>query len=176
VTLRATVSQYRWPIYLGGLLVMSVLAHGILVYVATRPDTPRPMPDFYERAMAWDADAAVQESSRQLGWAVTYRLPQDTPHTPGMPRPVDLEVRDADGEPLRDLEATLFAVRPSDSRLNQSGDLTELPHDPGHYRALLRLDHPGLWEFHLEARRGALRFVHDERFTLAPAGLEAAAP
>ena len=33
------LSEYRWPIGLGGLLAMSVIACGVLVWVATRPDS-----------------------------------------------------------------------------------------------------------------------------------------
>ena len=44
------ISEYRWPIYLGGLLSMSVVACGVLVWVATRPDSPRPIKGYYEAA------------------------------------------------------------------------------------------------------------------------------
>jgi len=49
------ISEYRWPIYLGGLLAMSIVSSGVIVWVATRPDTPRPMQGYYEAARAWDA-------------------------------------------------------------------------------------------------------------------------
>ena len=86
------ISEYRWPIYLGGLLTMSVVSSGVIAWVATRPDTPRPMKDYYETARAWDANEAVEEASRQMGWSVRYELPSDVPHFAGMPRPVDVRV------------------------------------------------------------------------------------
>jgi len=169
VNLRATISQYRWPIYLGGILTMSVMAQGTLVYVATRPDVALPMRDYYQRSLEWDADAAVLAASRQLGWAVRFRVPTDAPHLPGSPRPVDILIHDRDGQPVLGLQGSLQALRPADSRLNQSGALTEIPHLPGTYRTLLRLDQPGLWDFRLEARRDALRFLHSARVSLAAA-------
>jgi nitrogen fixation protein FixH len=160
------LSEYRWPIYLGGLLAMSVVASGVIVWVATRPDTPRPMKGYYEAARAWDADDAVEQASRQLGWSVRYEIPSDVPHFPGMPRPVDVRVADRDGRPVSGLSGTLFAIRPSNTRLSQSGDLTALPQTPGNYRTLVRIDASGVWELRIDARQGALRFVHAARVTL----------
>jgi nitrogen fixation protein FixH len=160
------VSEYRWPIYLGSLLAMTVVACGVLVWVATRPDTPRPIENYYEAARAWDADEAAEEASRQLGWTVRYGLPSGVPHFPGMPRPVDVRVADRNGRPVSGLAGHLFAIRPSDARLNQTGELVELPQDAGSYRTLVRLDEPGTWELRIDARQQALRFVHAARLTL----------
>ncbi len=160
------VSAYRWPIYLGSLLAMSVVACGVLVWVATRPDSPRPIKGYYETAKAWDADEAVEDASRQLGWTVRYELPSDVPHYAGMPRPVDVRVATRDGNPVSGLSGRLLALRPSDTRLNQEGSLTELPQQPGTYRTLVRLDEPGAWEIRVDARQQALRFVHAARLTV----------
>jgi hypothetical protein len=160
------VSEYRWPIYLGSLLAMSVIASGVIAWVATRPDTPHPIKGYYEAAQAWDADEAVEAASRQLGWAVRYELPEDVPHVAGMPRPVDVRVADRDGTPVSGLAGHLYAIRSSDSRLNQSGVLVELPQTPGRYRTLVRIDAPGAWELRIDVRQAALRFVHAARLTV----------
>ncbi len=165
-----TLSEYRWPIYLGGLLAMSVGASGVLVWVATRPDSPRPIKGYYEAARAWDIDEAVADASRQLGWTVRYELPSDVPHYRGMPRPVDVRVADRDGTPVSGLAGKLFVIRLSDTRLNQSGDLTELPQQPGSYRTLVLLDEPGAWELRIDTRQQALRFAHSARLTLPGGG------
>ena len=168
------ISEYRWPIYLGGLLAMSVVSSGVIVWVATRPDTPRPIQGYYEAAQAWDAGEAVEEASRQLGWSVRYELPGDVPHVAGMPRPVDVRVADRDGTPVSGLAGRLFAIRSSDTRLNQTGELVALPQTPGRYRTLVRIDAPGAWELRLDVRQAALRFVHAARLTVPadPAGPE----
>lgn len=163
------ISEYRWPIYLGGLLSMSVIASGVLVWVATRPDVPRPIRGYYEAARAWDADEAVAEASRQLGWTVRYELPAGVPHVRGMPRPVDVHVADREGRPVSALSGRLLAIRPADTRLNQAGDLVEIPQAPGSYRTLVRIDEPGAWELRIDARQQALRFVHAARIDV-PAG------
>ncbi len=177
MTLVRLVSAYRWPIFIGGLLAMSIGSSAVIVWVATRPDTPRPIPGYYEAAQGWDADEAVAAASRQLGWSVRYELPAGVPHVPGMPRPVDVHVADRDGQPVTGLAGRLFAIRPADTRLNQAGDLVALPHAPGSYRTLVRLDVAGEWELRIDARLAALRFVQAARFTvpLEPADGEGAA-
>jgi hypothetical protein len=51
-------------------------------------------------------------------------------------------------------------------RLNQTGELTELPHRAGVYRTLVLLDEPGTWELRIDARQQALRFVHAARVSI----------
>ena len=160
------LSEYRWPIYLGSLLAMSIVSSGVIVWVATRPDTPRPMKGYYEAARAWDADEAIEEASRQLGWSVRYQLPSDVPHVAGMPRPMDVYVADRDGNPVSGLTGSLFAIRPSDTRLNQTASLVALPQSPGSYRTLVRVDAPGAWDVRIDMRQGSLRFVHSARLTI----------
>jgi hypothetical protein len=166
VKILKVLSDYRWPIFIGGLLSMSIVASGVIVWVATRPDAPRPIKGYYESARAWDADEAVEAASRQLGWSVSYALPADVPHYPGMPRPVDVRVVDRQGLPVAGLQGRLFAIRPSDTRLNQTGDLVALPQSPGTYRTIVRMDVAGEWEVRIDVSQAALRFVDAARLTV----------
>lgn len=168
------LSDYRWPIYIGAHLTMSIVACGVLVWVATRPDAPRPIPAYYETAEAWDQDEAIEESSRALGWTVRYELPADVPHVPGMPRPIDVHVATPSGDPVSGLTGRLIAIRPADSRLSQSGDLVALPGQAGAYRTLVLVDEPGAWDFRLDAKQQALRFVSGTRVTVSAADAAAA--
>jgi hypothetical protein len=161
------VSDYRWPIYIAGHLTMSVIACGVLVWVATRPDVPRPIPGYYQAAQTWDVDEAIERASRDLGWTVQYELPEGLPLVPGMPRPVDVTVADRAGRPVSGLAGRLSAIRPSDARFNQRGELVELPTIAGRYRTLVRIDRPGAWEFRLDTTQQALRFVHAARLSVA---------
>jgi nitrogen fixation protein FixH len=161
------LSENRWPLYLSGLLGMAICAYGVLIYVATRPNAPRPLPRYYETSQRWDADAAVEAASRQLGWTVTYDLPAGVPHVAGTPRPIDVRVVDRNGQGIAGLAGRLLAVRPSDSRMNDAGELFAIPQQPGAYRALVHVDEPGLWELRVDAKQGAVRFVHAARVTIA---------
>jgi hypothetical protein len=160
------LSEYRWPIYIAGHLTMSVGACAVLVWVATRPDAPRPIQGYYQAAQAWDIDERTEEASRQTGWSVRYEMPAGVPHVPGMPRPVDVTVVDRNGRPVEGLGGRFLASRPSDSRLNERGNLFGIPNVPGGYRTLVRLDEPGTWEFHLDTRHQGIRFVHAARINV----------
>jgi nitrogen fixation protein FixH len=161
------LSEYRWPAFIGGLLSMSILACAVLVWVATRDDSPRPIAGYYEAARAWDATEAEEDASRQLGWTVQFDLPSDVPHFRGMPRPLDVTVMDRAGAPVSGLAGRLLAVRPSDARLNQQGVLIEIPTQAGRYRTLVRMDEPGAWDLRLDTTQQRLRFVHTVRWQLA---------
>jgi nitrogen fixation protein FixH len=168
------ISEYRWPIYLAGLLTMPVIASAVIVYVATRPDTPRPIKGYYESAQAWDADEAVEQASAQLGWTVQFELPADVPHFTGMPRPIDVRVADRTGKPVTGLTGRFFAIRPSDTRLNQTTPVTAVPQEPGRYRTIVLMDAPGAWDVRLDLTMGPTRFVHAARLAV-PAAAEGAA-
>ena len=165
--LRTLLSEYRWPLYLSSLLAMSLVAYGVLVWVATRPSTPRPLAGYYEASQEWDADEAVAAASRALGWTVRYELPAGVPHVAGTPRPVDVRIVDREGRGVPGLTGRLFALRAAEARRNPPGELVALPHEAGSYRALLRVDGPGAWDFRLDARRDGQRFVHSARVAVA---------
>jgi len=167
-TLRRFVSENRWPLYLSGLLGMAIAAYAVLIFIATRPSAPRPIPRYYEASQRWDVDEAAEDASRQLGWKVTYDIPKGVPHVAGMPRPVDVRVVDREGGGITGLTGRLFVTRPSDQRRSQSAPLVGLPHQAGSYRALVVVDQPGAWEFRVDAKQDALRFVHSARVTVAP--------
>ena len=158
----------RWPLYLSGLLAMAIAAYAVLIYVATRPSAPRPIPRSYEAALRWDVDEAVAEASRALGWSVRYEIPAGVPHVAGTPRPIDVRVADREGKGIAGLVGRLLVVRPSDQRLSQSAPLVGLPQEPGRYRALVVVDQPGAWEFRVDATQGEMRFVHAARVDVAP--------
>jgi hypothetical protein len=160
------IADYRWPIYIGGLLMMPIVACGVLVWVATRPDAPRPIERYHQAAQSWDASEAIEDASRQSGWSVRYALPSDLPIMRGMPRPVDVTVVDRGGRPVSGLAGDLLAIRPSDTRLNQRATLVEMPSHDGRYRTLVRLDHPGAWELRLDTHQDSVRFVHSARVTV----------
>ena len=168
MSITRTLDAYRWPIFLASLLVMTMGASAVIVYVATRPDSPRPIPGYYEAARKWDVDEAVADASRQLGWTVHYEFPADVPHYPGMPRPIDVMVATREGQPVTGLSGHLFAIRPSDTRLNASAELFAEPRQPGRYRALIRMDMPGNWDVRIDTKQQALRFVDAARLAVLP--------
>ena len=163
------VSDYRWPMILSSLIILSITAQGMIVLFATSSEAPMPEKDFYEKSLKWDEVSALTESSKKLGWSVEYSLPEGNQFLPGMARPLDICVKDDAGKPVSGLVGKMFAVRPSETRLNTSGILTELSHKPGNYRTLITFGAYGLWEMALDANYGKQRFVNRTRIDVRSA-------
>ena len=64
MSVRQFISAYRWPMLLIGLLAMSITAQAVLVFVATRRDSPAPIDNYYQRAQAWDAGRTLLRAPR----------------------------------------------------------------------------------------------------------------
>ena len=168
--LRQFVSARRWPMFVIGILMMSITAQGIMVFIATRPNSPQPIEDYYDRSLAWDAEAAVIAASRDLGWRVKIDIPQGKQYAVTAQRPVDVTIVDRSGQPVTGLIGQLHAERPADTPKNSHSYLIELPHAPGTYRTLARLAAPGLWTFNLDTRVGKTRFVDSSRVVVPDSG------
>ena len=84
VKLLRLISDYRWPIYIGGHLTMSVVACGVLVWVATRPDAPRPDPGLLRggASRGTPTKPSWTPAGSSAGRCATT-LPTDVPHYRG---------------------------------------------------------------------------------------------
>jgi nitrogen fixation protein FixH len=158
--------ERRWPIGLQVMMAVTIGANAVLLFLATRPDASRPLPDWYERAVDWDETQAIQESSRALGWVATWDVPTGAEYTQGMPRPVDLVLKDRHGRPITGLVGQVRAVRPADAALDNEAEIVELPQAPGSYRCLLRFAADGLWELDATVRQGELTWVDSHRLDI----------
>lgn len=148
------VSKYRWPIGIVGIVLCFFIADGLLIYSALRDhDAIAPPEGYYERAVNHDQIAAKVQRAKQAGLEAQISV-AEVP-IPTMPRRVDIRVEDAKGQPVSGLEGKLTAIRPSDARLTNDANLIAVPGHAGLYRLLLKLPVPGLWEFELDAHRGA---------------------
>ena len=120
--------------------------------------------------MRWDADKAVLEQSRRLGWKVRVEVPLGEQYDLATRRPVDITVADRDGSPVTALEGRVLTLAPTREGEGGESALVELPHAPGRYRTLAPLTGPGLWDLTIDSARGDIRFIHRERIELAVGG------
>jgi hypothetical protein len=65
-----------WPLALAGVLGLTVVANGVLLYTA-RSDAVAIEPDYYRKALAWDSAMAQARRNVGLGWRVEGRLEPD---------------------------------------------------------------------------------------------------
>ena len=146
------LQRNSWPI---GILLVTLAfftIDGALIITAFRDEASAPEAQYYEKALQYDKLRQSSLRSSEAGWKADITV-ASVP-LPGMPRRVDLVLRDQQGQPVSGLHGTLTAIRPADARLSNSAQLLEVPGQQGTYRLLLKVPARGLWEFQLEARKG----------------------
>lgn len=147
------IRNHAWPIGIGMVVLSFVTLDGALIFTAFRDKATAPEDNYYEKAVQYDRLKTSTIRMNEAGWTAEVAV-ADVP-LQGMPRRVDLIVRDRIGGPVSGLQGTLTAVRPADARLSNSGAFVPVPGEEGRYRLLLKMPARGLWEFQLDARKGA---------------------
>lgn len=146
------IRENSWPIGIAMVIAAFVTLDGALVFTAFSDKTIAPEDNYYDKAVRYDELRSASLRTSEAGWKAEVGV-AEVPLA-GMPRRVDLTVRDRGGRPVTGLKGTMTAVRPADARLENRGDLIEVPGQEGVYRLLLKVPARGLWEFQIDARRG----------------------
>jgi nitrogen fixation protein FixH len=133
----------RWTLAITGLLVGNLAAVGILVTLSSGDTARRVVPDYYQRAVAWDRTEAAEAASDQLGWRATVALGT---------RRVAVTLHDRAGAPLTGARVTMRAHPRGRLDVDVAAPLAETA--PGVYRATPALPAPGLWDVTVHAARG----------------------
>ncbi|MEO8184188.1 MAG: FixH family protein [Deltaproteobacteria bacterium] len=120
-------------------------------------------PDYYRKAVAWDARRELERKSQALGWRALLAA-EPAPQAGS----VELRVQlwDARGGPLGGAAVSVHAFANARAARVLEASLVETT--PGTYRGEVPSSVLGLWEFRLEARRGADRFAEVLRASVAP--------
>jgi nitrogen fixation protein FixH len=138
----------HWPVLIVGLLAGSVGANLYLLVRASTDPAFSVEPDYYAKAVAWDAHLEQVRTNAELGWQADLST-----GTSG----VAVRLLDREGRPVAGASVDLEAF-PLD-RGNQivRGALVETADHV--YRADLPFHRRGLWEFRLAAVRDADTFT-----------------
>ena len=145
-----------WPLFIVGLLSMSVVTVVITVVAARSDGGPQVIDDYYQKAVNWDETAALQAASDALGWQAELVIPLNPPQT--TPRLVEVTLRDREGRPVAEAQGTIRAFRPHLAEAVAEHPLTAAPETPGLYRQSLPIHQAGLWDFEIIATQDSLRF------------------
>jgi nitrogen fixation protein FixH len=117
-------------------------------------------PDYYRKAVAWDTQRALERQSQALGWHAEIAAQPGLPAPPGLqPRGLELRVQllDAQHGPLDG--AAVHVQGFANARAARVFEVTLRETSAGTYTAEIPSSVLGLWEFRLEATRGADRFA-----------------
>jgi nitrogen fixation protein FixH len=120
-------------------------------------------PDYYAKAVGWDARMAQEHANIALGWGATAAL---TLARPGVPGRITVHLSDAAGHAVTGAAVSIEAMH--NARASQRYEATLQPGRDGDYTSPVDAHRPGAWEVRLTATRGEARFTQSLRID-APA-------
>jgi nitrogen fixation protein FixH len=152
-----TTGWWRWPAIVVGLLVFSLMVHGVLVAAALAGGGPKVEDDYYRKAANWDQHMAQERRNEALGWQVELVVPAASQGR----RRVEVRLRDSQGSGLEGAAVRLVAFHNAYAHDVQRADLEPL--GEGAYAVSLPLPRAGRSRFDLEVTRGDERFTFSEQ-------------
>ncbi|QOV88408.1 FixH family protein [Humisphaera borealis] len=146
----------RWLKIVVGLLIGHTALMISFVFIATRDASFSVDPDYYGKAVRWDADQARRRTSDLLGWNAALEVvgPAGTDGS----RVVSLELTDASGRAIPNAVVAVGYFHHAHGREKRTAILT-VSGDPRRHQAGLLMPQAGEWEFELTARAGADEFL-----------------
>jgi nitrogen fixation protein FixH len=163
---RSLGSKILWPGIIFVLLGGQVLLMFVMVYLATSDGSFAVEPDYYQKALHWEATARQRQANRRLGWQAAFEL-GDQVGTLGQ-RTLTLLLLDRDGEPVNGAAVDLVAF--PHARGSQRTSAVLRGQGNGRYSADLRFQRQGLWELRLAVSSGSDTFTHTEKRDIYPPG------
>jgi len=154
-----------WAWVPAGILVSLLGAQLIVLHFVLDDPSFALEPDYYKKAMAWDARREAQRESLALGWQSELDA---TPSPDASRMLLRLRLRGTDGSQIWGAAVRIVAF--ANARASDVLERELVESSPGVYEAELDSTRPGLWEFRLQARRGADTFQQVLRRELATAG------
>ena len=146
-------AAFVWPAFIIFLLLIPVAAAVVLIRAANDDPSFAVEENYYERAQAWDEEAAQRALNEELGWSVQLFAGR----AGGERLLVQVRLFDAEGNELEadSFELEAFAVARAAERLQLELRLGE----DGSWEAATPIERGGLWEFRCNVQVGDTRFT-----------------
>jgi nitrogen fixation protein FixH len=137
------------PALVGVITMSTMIGAAALIYHAHADPSFAVETDYYDKAVHWDASAAQQRRSAELGWRLRIAA--------GASDGFELTLTDGLGLPIDGASVAVEAFHNARS----ADRITLAPKDSGGgvYRQTADFARPGLWEFRVIARRGEDTFT-----------------
>jgi nitrogen fixation protein FixH len=146
-----TGRAWLWPLGVVGALAMSLTVCGITVMAAVSDPSYAIEDDYYQKAVDWDRQRALEAASDALGWEaiVDFDLNAST---------IAVTLVNDEGVPLEG--AIVRAMTFHHARRSEAQDVTFSADGPGRYVAVLDRPREGQWQIRLRATRSGDTFLH----------------
>lgn len=152
---RSVLARYGWPVGIAAVLLLSAGSNIAVMLVAQRDPAFAVEPEYYKKAIEWDASMAQERANAVLQWRASARLV--TAPTDGALGSIVVDVTDANGQPLTKASVSVEAMHNARASDRIRAALRETI--PGTYTASIPAHRPGEWEVRLVIEQGAQRFT-----------------
>ncbi len=151
-----------WPGVIIAVLLASAGSNIAMMFVANSDPSFAVEPDYYRKAVTWDARMSEVQSSLQLGWTAEGTLSLDAAGDSGT---ITIDVRDREGSAVSGAGVHLIAL--FNARAAERFPLVAVEQSPGCYVARLPARYAGEWEVRVAAIRQSDEFHAILRTTAA---------
>lgn len=148
-------SGKHWPIGIVVALLLFVAGNAVVIRLAVAPDAVAHDPQYYQRAMNFDAEQAVRARQARLGWRVEAQAEASAPASR-----LRISVTDAQGAPVSGATVRVSAFHLAhantivEARAEARGDA---------YEASVPISTAGRWQVAIDVRRGVEHVQVDRR-------------
>ncbi len=153
-----------WALLPVALLAGSVTLVVTMVTISANDPGFAVEPDYYDKAIHWDAKRAQDATNAELGWQLSWAF--QPPKLASRSAVVALQLADADGIPITGAVLTVKAFHNARAGNIQELSLREV--SPGRYEAPFDLHRGGLWECRLTASHHGRTFTQTHQTELYP--------
>ena len=154
-TNRKPAKWMAMPMVVAGLLGGHVVFIMIAITLATGDRSFAVVPDYYQKAVAYDDHKAALAASAAMGWQVEL-TPADALGPVGE-RDVVLVLRDREGQPIAGAAVSVTGYHFARASEPVAFELAELL--PGQYVGQAKIGREGFWRFEITAKQGETIFV-----------------
>jgi nitrogen fixation protein FixH len=145
-----------WPFAIVGLLVTNAALAFFALYMSRSDGGAQVVPDYYQRAVAWDSVASIRNQTRQTGWHLRVIDASSADS-------LILQVTDVDGTPVEGISGTITVTRPHLTTSIATVEVVAVP-GQGIIVAPVRLTGRGLFDAEADLTDGRTRFRPIIRF------------
>lgn len=139
-------AAWMWGAFILGLMAINLGVAGMAVYMAVGDPSFKPLPNYSQEAIDWQARKDQQTASDRLGW--TTIIERST-----TPNGILVRIRDRSGQPISGGTGTLSAYHFTRVAEHRRVDLVERQGSPGEYFAPIDVSRDGRWQLSIEIDR-----------------------
>jgi nitrogen fixation protein FixH len=155
-------AAWRWGSFVVGMLSLQVVLGVVAVMLATGDQSVAVIPDYYDKALAWDEQMAEREASKALGWQVEFVETDYGQLGSGL----QINLKDAADAPIEIESGTVQLYRHARAAEVMVAPVVQA--DDGVIELASCFSHHGLWQVELNViDRDGNRFVESRRMDIA---------